>query len=135
LDEIQAAILRTKLKYLVNWLEKRQRIADLYDSGLSTINLLKTPTDHATTHANHLYVISVEKRDELQAYLKENGVETLIHYPVPLHKQNAFKRTKIFRQLQHTELRADQILSLPIYPWLKDEEVYYIIECVKDFYS
>jgi len=67
--------------------------------------------------------------------LKDNGVDTLIHYPVPLHKQKAFKKTKRHGQLKHTELRSNQILSLPIYPWLKDEEVHYIIDCVKDFYS
>jgi dTDP-4-amino-4,6-dideoxygalactose transaminase len=135
LDEIQAAILNVKLKYLTKWVEKRQRIADLYDIGLSDINLVKTRMDNASTHAYHLYVISVKKRDELQAHLKNNDVETLIHYPVPLHKQKAFKKTKVCGQLKHTELRSNQILSLPIYPWLKDEEVHYIIDCVKDFYS
>jgi len=135
LDEIQAAILNVKLKYLFDWLEKRQRIADLYDIGLSDINLVKTRIDNTSTHAYHLYVISVENRDELQAHLKDNGVETLIHYPVPLHKQKAFKETKVYGQLKHAELRSNQILSLPIYPWLKDEEVNYIIDCVKDFYT
>ena len=76
-----------------------------------------------------------EKRDELQVHLKDNGVETLIHYPVLLHKQKAFKKVKVFGQLKHAELRSNQILSLPIYPWLTDEEVHYIIDCVKDFYS
>jgi dTDP-4-amino-4,6-dideoxygalactose transaminase len=135
LDEIQAAILRTKLKYLSYWIEKRQRIANLYDIGLSNISLVKTPIDNISAHAYHLYVISVEKRDELQTHLKVNGVETLIHYPVPLHKQEAFEKAEIYGQLKYTELRSNQILSLPIYPWLKDEEVYYIVDCVKDFYS
>jgi len=135
LDEMQAAILRAKLKYFFDWLEKRQRIADLYDIGLSDINLVKTRIDSTSTHAYHLYVISVEKRDELQAHLKDNGVETLIHYPVLLHKQEAFKEAKVYGQLKHAELRSNQILSLPISPWLKDEEVHYIIDCVRDFYS
>lgn len=135
LDEMQAAILRVKLKYLFNWVERRQKIADLYDIGLKDINLVKTCTDNASTHAYHLYVISVENRDELQLHLKEHGVETLIHYPVLLHKQKAFKGAKVFGQLKHAELRSNQILSLPIYPWLKDEEVHYIIDGVKDFYS
>ena len=135
LDEIQAAILRIKLKYLSEWVEKRQKIANIYDIGLSDINLFKTRIDNSSTHAYHLYVISVEKRDVLQAHLKDNGVETLIHYPVPLHKQKAFEKTKVYGQIGQTELRSNQILSLPIYPWLKDDEVHYIIDCVRDFYS
>lgn len=135
LDEIQAAILNEKIKYLSKWVEKRQKIAGIYDIGLSDINLVKTRINFASTHAYHLYVISVEKRDELQAHLKDNGVETLIHYPVPLHKQEAFEEAKVYGQLKQTELRSNQILSLPIYPWLKDEEVHYIIDCVKNFYG
>jgi len=135
LDEIQAAVLNVKLKYLFNWLERRQRIADMYDVGLGDINLVKTRTAKTCTHAYHLYVISVEKRDELQVCLKDNGVETLIHYPVLLHKQKAFKKAKVHGQLKHAELRSNQILSLPIYPWLKDDEVHYIIDCVRNFYS
>ena len=135
LDEIQAAILRVKLKYLFDWLERRQGIANLYDIGLNDINFVNPPMDNTSRHAYHLYVISVEKRDDLQVHLKDNGVETLIHYPVLLHKQEAFKEAKVYGQLKHAELRSNQILSLPIYPWLKDEEVHYIIDCVKDFYS
>ncbi|MDY6793030.1 MAG: DegT/DnrJ/EryC1/StrS family aminotransferase [Thermodesulfobacteriota bacterium] len=135
LDEMQAAILRVKLKYLFNWVERRQKIAALYDIGLKDINLVHASMDKTSTHAYHLYVISVEKRDELQVHLKDNGVETLIHYPVLLHKQKAFKKVKVFGQLKHAELRSNQILSLPIHPWLTDDEVHYIIDCVKDFYS
>ncbi len=134
LDEIQAAILRVKLKYLSDWIGRRQKIANLYDIGLSDINLLKPPIDNDSIHTYHLYVISVEQRDELQVHLKDNGVETLIHYPVLLHKQKAFKGAKVCGQLKHAELRSNQILSLPIYPWLKDDQVHYIIDCVRNFY-
>ncbi len=135
LDEIQAAILRVKLNYLFNWLAKRHKIANLYDIGLNDINLVKTHIDNDSIHAYHLYVISVEQRDELQVHLKDNDVETLIHYPVLLHKQEAFKGAITYGQLKLAELRSNQILSLPIYPWLKDEEVHYIIDCVRNFYS
>jgi dTDP-4-amino-4,6-dideoxygalactose transaminase len=135
LDEIQAAILRIKLKYLFEWVERRQRIAELYDIGLGDINFVRPLLDNTSKHAYHLYVISVEKRNELRAYLKDSGVETLIHYPVLLHKQKAFKGAKVYGIIEHAELRSNQILSLPIYPWLKDEEIYFIIDCVRDFYS
>lgn len=135
LDEIQAAILRVKLKYLFDWIQRRQRIADLYNTSLNDINMVKPPIDDTYTHAYHLYVISVEKRDALQLHLKDNGVETLIHYPALLHKQEAFKGAKVYGQLKYAELRSNQILSLPIYPWLKNQEVHYIIDCVRNFYS
>ncbi|MEA3223414.1 MAG: DegT/DnrJ/EryC1/StrS family aminotransferase [Thermodesulfobacteriota bacterium] len=135
LDEIQAAILRVKLRYLGDWIEKKQRIAGTYNAAFDNINHIKLKPDKGSTHVYHLYVVAVDKRDELKSYLDEKGVETLIHYPVPLHRQPVFAGAKVLSVLENTELRAIQILSLPMHPWLKDKEVGYVINAVMGFYG
>lgn len=134
LDEIQAAILRVKLRYLGDWIEKKQEIAGTYNVAFDNINHIKLKLDKGSTHAYHLYVVTVDKRDELKKYLNEKGVETLIHYPVPLHRQPIFSGAKGLPDLKNTELRATQILSLPMHPWLEDKEVEYVIDIIKGFY-
>jgi dTDP-4-amino-4,6-dideoxygalactose transaminase len=134
LDEIQAAILRVKLQHLNNWIEKRRKIAARYDQGLKGINFISEKHAKGSTHVYHLYVIAVEKRDELKKHLADKGIETLIHYPVPLHKQKIFDKARVAGTLENTDTRASQILSLPFHPWLADDEIGYVINAVKVFY-
>ncbi len=82
----------------------------------------------------HLYVIAVEKRDELKKHLADKGIETLIHYPVPLHKQKIFAKARVASALKNTEARASQIISLPFHPWLADKEIDYVIDNIRGFY-
>lgn len=129
LDEIQAAVLSVKLKYLDKWNKRRRALASLYDSLLKGSSV-QTPVEmEYSKHAYHLYVVRTGKRDELQARLKDKGIQTNIHYPIPIHMQKAYRYLKIGKgSLPVTEKYAEQILSLPLFPELKDEEA----RCVAD---
>lgn len=135
LDEIQAAILRTKLKYLPEWTRRRQQIARMYDQGLGDINLLAQSPEKGSTHVYHLYVIAVRGRDGLRSFLEDRGIQTLVHYPIPLHRQSAFQDAMVSGSLGRTEEAAGRILSLPMYPWLSDSEVERIVGAVREFAS
>lgn len=135
LDNLQAAILNVKLKYLPEWIEKRREIAGLYYQGLSGIFSLKLPpkSDYKYFDNYQNYVIKAEKRDELFEFLKEKGVETLIKDPIPLHHHPALGISRF--QLPYTEQLAKEVISLPIFPELTNEQIQYVISCVKDFYD
>jgi dTDP-4-amino-4,6-dideoxygalactose transaminase len=130
LDEMQAAFLRVKLKYLDSWNLRRRKIASMYRKGLKNVDCL---TEHEYGNSNyHLFVVKTSFRDELIDWLKQEGIQTLIHYPVPINKQNAFMGQKS-EELSESEQFASSILSLPIYPALKDEEVEMVIEKINAF--
>ncbi|MBN1635726.1 MAG: DegT/DnrJ/EryC1/StrS family aminotransferase, partial [Deltaproteobacteria bacterium] len=135
LDEIQAAVLSVKLGYLEHWVNQKQQIAQRYDRAFQDINLVHPGIASESRHSYHLYVLAINRRDELQGYLKDKGIETLIHYPVPLHRQAAFKESRVPEGLPYTELRSSQILSIPIHPWLDDCESEYIIKTITEFFS
>ena len=131
LDEMQAAILRIKLRHLDEWNEKRRNLARLYDSLLKNTNLITPIEREYAKHVYHLYVIRDKRRNELQQYLLNQGIQTLIHYPIPIHLQEAYKTND---KLPVTEKICGEILSLPIYPWLKESEVEQISESITQFY-
>lgn len=136
LDEIQAAILRVKLSRLDEWNEARRRNAHLYNEWLRD-SFVVTPNEaEYGKHVYHLYVIRTSQRDKLQAYLRERGIATGIHYPVPIHLQNAW-RTRNHRTegLPVTERWAREILSLPMYPELKPASIEYVAEAIRGFAS
>ena len=138
LDEIQAAILRVKLKYLDLQNEKRAKIASLYTKLLADLSAqIKTPQEFAQRQSvHHLYVIQTKKRDQLQKYLAKKGVATLIHYPIPLHLQKAFSYLKYKKgDLSTAEKIANEILSLPIYPQMTTDQVAYVSQQIKQFYK
>lgn len=122
LDEIQAAILRVKLKYLDEWIEKRRSKAKLYSNLLSDPEI-KTPyVESFNYHVYNQYTIRVKNRDYLKAKLLEEGVPTAIHYPIPLHLQEAFSYLEYKREsFPESETAALEVLSLPIYPELKED--------------
>ncbi|XRO75841.1 DegT/DnrJ/EryC1/StrS family aminotransferase [Methanocaldococcus sp. 28A] len=133
LDELQAAILRVKLKYLDEWNKRRRKMAKLYNKLLEDYEVI-TPIEKVwAKHVYHLYIIRHKERDKLQKYLSENGIQTQIHYPIPVHKQKAYVDLGINVQLPITEKISNEILSLPMHPWLKEEEVKYICETIKKF--
>ncbi len=124
LDELQAAILRVKLKYLDQDNRRRQSIARWYNSALAESALSLPQTSPGATHVFHQYVVRTEKRDDLKAYLGHHEIGTLIHYPVPIHKQPAYaEKLPAVVGLKQTEAIAAQILSLPMYPELTDDQV------------
>jgi dTDP-4-amino-4,6-dideoxygalactose transaminase len=134
MDEIQAAILRTKLKYLDEWNNKRRLIAKLYNEFLKDADNIITPKEEKyAKHVYHLYVIRCKARDKLKRLLLENGVQTQIHYPIPVHKQEAYQKLGFDEHLLNTETISKEVLSLPMHPWLKDEELQYISNLVTKF--
>lgn len=132
LDEVQAAVLDVKLKYLVEDNAHRQQMAKLYNEGIK--NPLITIPDILPDAQNvyHIYPVLCEKRDVLQQYLKDNGVGTVIHYPIPPHKQECYKEWND-RTYPITEKIHDMELSLPIGPSITGEEVKSIIQLVNAF--
>jgi dTDP-4-amino-4,6-dideoxygalactose transaminase len=134
LDELQAAVLRVKLRYLDQDNRKRARLADQYGEGLDDCTLVLPSARDNTTHAYHLYVVRSSKRDRMQVFLNDRGIGTLVHYPVPIHLQAAYdKRIPGGTVLQQTERAAQEVLSLPIYPELSDSDVQQVIESIRDF--
>ncbi len=134
LDELQAAFLRKKLKHLDAWNERRRRIARIYDENLT--NAIVKPIEKAfACHIYHLYVIRCQRREELQKFLTENGIQTLVHYPVPVHRQMAYQDLNVEDgALPITEHYASEILSLPIYPELDDDDVMFVASKINEFY-
>ena len=135
LDELQAAILNTKLKKLNSLLSKRNKIAQSYINNLKGVNQIILPKIRKNNyHSFHLFVILAENRDKLQKYFKEKGIETIIHYPIPIHKQVSFKEYQKVK-LASTEELSKKILSLPVSPFLKEKEVVRICSAIKNFYQ
>lgn len=123
LDELQAAVLDVKLKKLDEWNEKRRRNAKIYDELLT--NVVKPVEKEYSKHVYHLYVIRCSSRDKMRQRLAGAGVNTLIHYPVPVHRQEAFADFSGIC-LPNTEIYSNQILSLPMFPELTESEITYV---------
>ncbi len=137
LDSIQAAILLVKLDYLQQWTGKRIDNAKFYQKELSKLDFIRFPVDQSYEKSvYHTFVIQVEGRDTLRAYLAEKGVGTKIHYPVPVHLQLAAHHLGYKRgDLPVTEKQSQSILSLPIYPELSRENLEYIVRLIEEFYQ
>lgn len=131
LDEVQATVLRVKLKYLDEWTEKRRKIAKQYSNFLKDADVVVPMEKEYAKHVYHLYVIRNKKRDKLQKYLLKNGILMQIHYPIPVHKQKAYLNLGIITNLPVTEKICNEILSMPMHPWLHNDEIKYIEEEIK----
>jgi len=134
LDEVQAAMLRVKLKYLDNEILKRREIANYYLENIKNDNIILPTVRDEDNHVWHLFVIRTNKRDELQKYLLDNGIQTLIHYPIPPHKQNAYKE---WNNESHeiSEQIHDDVLSLPISGVQSLEDTKKIIDLINKLYK
>lgn len=137
LDECQAAFLSVKLSHLTEWTQQRQEIAGWYNEELINAGDIVTPYVHQkATHVYHLYVIRTQRRDELQAYLTQNGIGTLIHYPIPPHLQKAYKHLRFQKgDFPVSEMIADTCLSLPMWPGLEKADVQTVCNIIKQFYE
>jgi hypothetical protein len=134
LSELQASILSVELPELDKSNTKRQKVAETYAKELVDIKQITLPKKRNNADpVYHLFVIETEKRDELQKYLLEKGVTTLIHYPIPIHKQKCLKEYSD-KPLPIAEEKAKKILSLPIHPYLSKKEVEYICKHIKKFF-
>lgn len=140
LDALQAAVLAVKLKYLDQWAEGRRRNADKYAALFAETKLLDQVTlpkvQAENTHVFNQYTIRVvAKRDELRAHLKSKGVGTEVYYPLPMHLQNCYRDLGYQKgNFPHCERAAEEVLSLPIYAELTEDQLNYVVRSIADFY-
>lgn len=136
LDEIQAAILRVKLKYLDLWNGERRSKALAYKRMLESTEVVCPVEKEQARHVYHLFVIRTKRRNALQAFLKEEGIHTLIHYPIPIHIQKAYGELGYRKgDLPVTEKYAQEVLSLPFFPELTTEEMGKVNKGIKSFFG
>lgn len=136
LDTLQAAVLRAKLPHLAQWNAARRSRAACYSEGLAQVAGVQPPVvDRANEHIFHQYTIRAERRDALQAHLRDRGIGSKVYYPVPLHLQPCFAGLgHAAGQFPAAERAAAEVLSLPIYPELTDDACHEVIEAVAEFY-
>jgi len=134
LDELQAAVLRVKLKHLESWNRKRRRAAAIYDELLDGLGLVLPVELPGNLHVYHLYVIRVARRAQLRRFLAANGVTANIHYPLPLYRQPAFADlpTAALR-LPATEQCTSEVISLPLFPWITRDEIQRVAGLVRQW--
>lgn len=137
LDSIQAAVLRKKLPHLNTYIESRNKAATYYDNAFSELDWLTIPArDSKSTHVFHQYTLKTKgiNRDELRSYLSENGVPAMVYYPLPLHKQKAYKDSRYDSvDFSNTEALNESVISLPMHTELSDEHLEIITKTVKEF--
>lgn len=134
LDELQAAFLRVKLRYLDEWNKRRSVLAQIYLEGLQGLDLVLPEVEKGTTPVWHVFVIQTKQREALQKFLANHKITTLIHYPIPPHLQEAYKNLGISRgELPISESIHQNILSLPIGPHMNEEQVQHVVNVMKLF--
>ena len=135
LDEVQAAILTVRLEWLEVYTRRRKEIAAAYFRGMSNphIHTMAQPLEEES-HVYHLFVVRCEERDRLEAHLRGQGVSSLIHYPIPVHKQKPCKGIKIDpRGLKYAERHAAHCLSIPCHPQMSDDDIRTVTEAINEF--
>ena len=134
LDTLQAAILSVKLKYLDDWTKKRREHAEAYNSAFKDLDMITPKEENFNYHIYNQYTIAVKNRDELRNYLKEKQIGHDTYYPVPLHLQECYKFLGYKKgDLPISEKKAEEVVSIPIYPELTEEEQEYVISTIKGF--
>ncbi|MDE2237804.1 MAG: DegT/DnrJ/EryC1/StrS family aminotransferase, partial [Elusimicrobia bacterium] len=136
LDEIQAAVLRVKLKRLRRWTERRRALAAFYDEGLSGLPVTRPPLGlRGTQPVFHLYVLRTPRRDALLAHLKSLGIASGVYYPLCLHQQPAYSGLKSRRPFPNAERASREALALPLYPELRLSEAARVVAAVRAFFA
>jgi dTDP-4-amino-4,6-dideoxygalactose transaminase len=137
LDELQAALLSVKLQHLSNWTLQRQQIANWYNEALKDVAEIILPKVHQNaTHVYHLFIIRTNKRDELQQYLTQQGIGTMIHYPMPPHLQEAYSFLGHKKgDFPIAEELANTMLSIPLYPGMTQEQTQQVANAIKQFFN
>ncbi len=135
LDEMQAGLLRVKLRHMDEITKERIELAAAYDEGIKNPLFIKPEIAEGSTHVWHQYVLRVpEYRDRLREYLEEKGITTIIHYPIPPHLSQAYEYLGVNKgQLPITEQFANEVVSLPIYTGMRTEEQKYVIDALNEF--
>jgi len=135
LDALQAAILRVKLPHLSRWNENRAAVAEIYKSGITADEVTLPETLPGNSHIYHQFSIQVPDRDDLRAYLQDREIPTAVHYPIPLHRQPAFKDVGRNTGLSVSEEVASHIISLPIYPEMPETDQQTVVDAVNAYFS
>jgi len=137
LDSIQAIILEAKLKHLDTWNQRRREIAAVYDRELQDIRQVKAPevADYCKEHVYHIYCIQANNREGLQSYLKEHGIHTMIHYPIPIRSSKCNEDIEFRNYCPNTHMNRHLILSLPMHQNMTPEQAVYVSSLVRKFYS
>ena len=137
LDTLQAAILAVKLNYLPEYEDKRNKAATFYDQALKKIPGIEIPfRSKQSTHGFHQYTLKASKRDSLKEYLERKGVPSMIYYPIPLHLQKAYRQEKLQEgSFPIAEKLSKEVISLPIHTEMKEEELEFICQSIKEFYN
>src|SRR5262249_32710027 len=134
LDELQAAILRVKLRHLTRSNQRRRQLAERYNIGLSHFPVIIPSNKSGIGHVYHQYVIRHENRNDLQAFLAARNIVTLVHYPVPIHLQPAYRgRLGDVGSFPVSERVASEVLSLPLYPELAEAHINTVIDAIADY--
>lgn len=135
LDELQAAFLNVKLDKLDYWNEERRKIAEKYFAGITNpLVTLPLKSDDVFEHIYHVFVIRCKERDKLEEYLNSKGIGTVKHYPIPMHRQLAYKDLGIGEgELPIAEEISRTVLSLPMYYGMTDEEIQYVVKNINEF--
>lgn len=136
LDELQAAMLRVKLRYLDEWVNKRQHVAAMYDEMLTGLPVQPPVVADGNNHAFYLYTIKTKRRDELKQYLLDHGIGCYVVYPYLVPETGAYQALGVDRaKLPQAAQDVDQILSLPMFPELTDQEVMQVCNTIRAFYA
>lgn len=138
MDEIQAAILDVKLKHLAKWTENRTKAADLYRKKLSSVKGITLPPQapEGWSQSYYVFTIRVKDRDALSAFLKENNIGNAVYYPVPLYKQPCYAHLNCKAQdYPNTEAAAQEVLSIPMFPEITEEQIDIVCNKIKEFYN
>ncbi len=133
MSEILAAVGRVQLKHLPEWIERRRKVAGWYNSRLDADDIVLPVEKGWAKHVYHLYVIRHKERDKLKEFLKGRGIATGIHYPLPVHLQPAMKEYAGNVRLKFTERVTEEVLSVPMHPEMKEEDVEYVANSIKEW--
>jgi dTDP-4-amino-4,6-dideoxygalactose transaminase len=132
LDSLQAAVLRAKLPFLDEWNDRRRELAKLYLEQLEDVGVELPPLEPQERHVFHLFVVRVQRRDEVRAELSARGVEAAVHYPLPVHRHPAYAHLGAERSFPVSERLCNEVLSLPLYPQLADAEVARVVDALRE---
>jgi len=134
LDSLQAAVLKVKLKYLAGWNEKRRQAAAMYSELLAGTSLVLPQTRPEVEHVWHLYVVQHERRDALMQALNDNDIQCGIHYPIPIHEQQAYSGVRTVPEgVPVTARTAKRIVSLPMHPDLTEDQIRHVADTIREF--
>jgi dTDP-4-amino-4,6-dideoxygalactose transaminase len=131
---MQAIVLSEKLRLLEKWTEIKKRIIERYQKEINNPKVsLPKVSDSCTSHSYHIFCLEVDDRESFERYMAERGVPTIIHYPIPIHKTTIFDPSDIIFSSDNTDKTCDRIVSIPIHPFLSEEEVDLVISSVNSW--